>query len=555
MGRTAPRSGIGAIFTARWLGHSAEWIAGLQDSDSGVAVKPPKRRRRIGFDPVLSVHDNARPMGELDQDSIEVAGAPDSDAARAPLSAVLRFEEGTLVLGPSTLPDEVVPPGFQRDRRAGDRFRALACAYRDAHLDLREHGVTVLDEAAAYEKRPFVSKLVRVPFVHQAESLRCWWAAGGRGVVVLPTGAGKTYVAVLAIERARRSALIVVPTISLMNQWVTILHDAFGEPIGAVGGGDFEVLPLTVITYDSASNHMARLGNRFGLVIFDECHHLPAPKYSLAAELSIAPFRLGLSATPERADGSHELLDRLVGHEVFRVPIDSLVGHILAEYELVVFPIPLSDAERFAYDDHRAIFSRWLSRQPPDVRKRGFGEIRKRMSSTAEGRQVSRSYEAYKAILQTAEAKYAAIADILADHDGEKAIVFTDDNRTILDISRRMLMPVITHHTPKAERVETLARLADGTYRVVGTSHVLNEGVDMPDVSVGIIVSGSASTREFTQRVGRLLRRRENKRAVCYELVAIDTVEESTSERRRGEGYRPEGAAGPRGAPAPDGGR
>ncbi|MBT9556244.1 MAG: DEAD/DEAH box helicase family protein [Myxococcales bacterium] len=484
-------------------------------------------------------------MGEHDQDSMAVATAstvaPTPDTAGAPLSAVLRFDEGTLVLEPASLPDEVVPPGFQRDRRAGGRFRALACAYRDAHLYLREHGVTVTDAAADYEKRPFVSQLERVPFEHQVDALRCWWAAGGRGLVVLPTGAGKSYLAILAIERAKRSALVVVPTINLLTQWVEVLRGAFGEPVGAIGGGQFEVLPLTVVTYDSASNHMARLGNRFGLIVFDECHHLPAPKYSLAAELSIAPFRLGLTATPERADGSHELLDRLLGHEVFRVQRDALVGDILAEYELVVFPVPLSEAERLSYDDHRAIFSRWLARQPPDVRKRGFGEIRKRMSSTAEGRQVSRSYEAYKAILQTAEAKYAAIADILADHDGEKAIVFTDDNRTILDISRRMLIPVITHHTPKAERVETLARLAAGTYRVVGTSHVLNEGVDMPDVSIGIIVSGSASTREFTQRVGRLLRRAENKRAVCYELVAMDTVEESTSERRRGEGQRPEG--------------
>ena len=100
---------------------------------------------------------------------------------------------------------------------------------------------------------------------------------------MLPTGAGKTLVAQLAIDDRRRSTLVVAPTLDLVRQWYDVLRATFGEPVGLVGGGDYDVQPLTVTTYDSAYLHMEHLGARFGLVVFDECHHLPGPTYALAA--------------------------------------------------------------------------------------------------------------------------------------------------------------------------------------------------------------------------------------------------------------------------------
>src|SRR4030095_2297499 len=97
-----------------------------------------------------------------------------------------------------------------------------------------------------------------------------WERARSRGVVVLPTGSGKTFVATLAIERRRRSTLVVVPTLDLLHKWHDVLHAAFAPPIGVIGGGYFEPADITVITYDSAHIHMDRLGNRFGLIVFDE---------------------------------------------------------------------------------------------------------------------------------------------------------------------------------------------------------------------------------------------------------------------------------------------
>src|SRR5690606_9746749 len=113
----------------------------------------------------------------------------------------------------------------------------------------------------------------------------------------------KTVVAQLAIADTGRSTLVVVPTLDLLAQWHDGLAARFGEErVGAIGGGTFEPRPLTVITYDSAYLHLERLGDRFGLLVCDEVHHLPGPSFVQGARMALAPFRLGLTATPPEAE-------------------------------------------------------------------------------------------------------------------------------------------------------------------------------------------------------------------------------------------------------------
>jgi superfamily II DNA or RNA helicase len=127
------------------------------------------------------------------------------------------------------------------------------------------------------------------------------------------------------------------------------------------------------------------------------------------------------------------------------------------------------------------------------------------------------------------------IAKILSRHRGERTIIFTADNDAAYTIGRRFTLPVLTHHTKAAERKEFLDFFRQGKYPVLVTSKVLNEGVDVPQASVGIIVSGSGSVREHVQRLGRILRTAPGKaQAVLYELISANTSEESISERRRG---------------------
>jgi superfamily II DNA or RNA helicase len=92
---------------------------------------------------------------------------------------------------------------------------------------------------------------------------------------------------------------------------------------------------------------------------------------------------------------------------------------------------------------------------------------------------------------------------------------------------------VITHQTKVTERSAILASFAAGDYGAVVTSKVLNEGVDVQEANVAIVLSGSGSVREHVQRLGRILRKREGKSALLYELVTLRTAETGTSERRR----------------------
>ena len=191
----------------------------------------------------------------------------------------------------------------------------------------------------AFDERPalsYTTKLALEPRPYQEEALANWLAEGSRGVVVLPTGAGKTFVAALAISETGLKTLAVVPTIDLLLQWRTALAAALSldaDEIGVFGGGEKELKPITIITYDSAALYPRELRN-FGLLIFDECHHLPAPTYRLIAESAFTPLRLGLSATPERSDMAHADLAELIGPEVYRrSPSELTEGLYLAQYE------------------------------------------------------------------------------------------------------------------------------------------------------------------------------------------------------------------------------
>ncbi len=399
---------------------------------------------------------------------------------------------------------------------------------------LRDAAIDVEDDARRDADLPSGARVHREARPFQTEALKAWQAAGARGVVVLPTGAGKTHVAVLAIDAIRRSTLVVAPTLDLVRQWYDLLRATFAVPVGVVGGGDHDVQPLTVTTYDSAYLHMEHLGARFGLVVFDECHHLPGPTYALAARLSLAPHRLGLTATPERADGRDAELTALVGPTVYRRDIGELAGEYLAEYETVQVDVELEPEERREHDAERALYLAFVSKNGIRLGSpRGFGEFIMRSAQSMEGRRAMRAYRRQRDLAFAASGKLAYVEHLLDRHAGDRALLFTQDNATAYRVARRFLVPVITHQTKVTERSEILASFSAGKYGAIVTSKVLNEGVDIREANVAIVLSGSGSVREHVQRLGRILRKREDKRAILYELVTTRTAETGTSERRR----------------------
>lgn len=446
----------------------------------------------------------------------------------------LKFDRGTLILHPPPRGKAWVDFATWDDRV--ERFRVPAIQYRALLETLRQDGAQFKDEAADFAPIDLDASLERQPYPHQQEALQAWQTAGKRGVVVLPTAAGKTYLAQMAMQSASCSTLITVPTLDLMHQWYAQLLVTFPDAeVGLLGGGSRDRTPILVATYDSAAIHAESLGNRYALLICDECHHLPSDFNRVIAEYTIAPYRLGLTATPDRSDGRHADLDTLLGTIVYRRTAEELAGQALAHHEIVQIRVKLSQQERQQYD--RLIATRdsflrqsnlWLGTL------QGWQRFVQASAQSKAGRRAMLAHREARSIALGTAGKLRVLADLLAQHYPEQTLIFTNDNATVYRISQEFLIPAITHQTPVKERHEILKKFREGDYKTLVASHVLNEGVDVPEASVAILLSGTGSAREYIQRLGRVLRKGSaNKFALLYEVIAEETTEEGVARRRQ----------------------
>lgn len=411
-------------------------------------------------------------------------------------------------------------------------YRAPAYCYRDIVAYLRRSRIPFEDNVLTPPPRQEVNGSVEL-YPYQEEAFRRWMENGGRGVICMATAGGKTFIGLKAIEVLGRSAVVFVPTLALVDQWVERLRGKLGLEAGVVGGGRREVAWVTVCTYDSAYIHAEELGNKFELLIADEVHHLFAPGYSQAAELFAAPYRMGLTSTLHRADMRHLDAPRLIGGVVYEVGHGELAGEYIAPYEHRRVFVDLTPEERREYERFWSIYKGYLERSGLEMR--GEGDFRRLIALSTRDPEAREAILARSRALNIAlnsEAKMSFLAEKLRESN-EKTLIFTLHNSLVYAISRRFLIPAITHKTPEDERRLILAKFRSGEYRAIVTSQVLDEGLDVPDASRGIILSGTGSPRQLVQRLGRLLRKAEGKVAVLYEVVSRETKDVDFSRRRR----------------------
>jgi superfamily II DNA or RNA helicase len=447
----------------------------------------------------------------------------------------IRFDRGTLVLeaehdgdDPSVIAGAVWDPELRAWRIPAERHAAVTAALAAA-------GVRISDELR--ERRASLTWTLPALRWYQDAALARWQATNARGVIALPTGSGKTLVAVTAIARMGVAALCLVPTRVLLDQWARALSACTPQPIGRLGDGDHVVAPITVATYASAVSWAPRIGDRFGLVIVDEAHHVGAWCPAEIFEMLVAPARMGLTATPpDDADA----LNRHIGPVVYARSVTDLKGDGLADYEIEIMPIALDRDERRRYLALRGRFAasyRAFQRTMPDA---AWNEYVRDASHTNEGRAALAAWREYRALLAYPRGKRAALRELLAQHLGRPTLVFTADNATAYTIARELLVMPITCEIRRAERAQAIEGFRSGERPVLVSSQVLDEGFDVPDADLAIVVGGTASARRHAQRIGRVLRPRDGKRARVYELAVMDSTEGSYVERRhRGLGDRP----------------
>lgn len=373
----------------------------------------------------------------------------------------------------------------------------------------------------------------------QLAAIEAWERAGGRGVIVKPTGTGKTEIALSIVARHAAPALVVAPLRDLMYQWQRRIRQGLGFDAGILGDGRREIWPITVTTYESAYIHMKEIGNRYRLVVYDEAHHLPGPTRHESALDCLAPLRLGLTATPARGDGREHLLRELIGPTVYEEDVASARGRTLADYAIIRVPIHLGEAEQAELDDLSRQIRRFVALRRREEGSFDWTELARRSRTDAEAREILRRWRRKLQIVHRSAEKLRVLEDIFRLHPGEQCVIFTASNRMALDVSARFLVPALTSHSDKHERNAVLDGFARGTLRAIAACEVLNEGWDAPAVKVGVVLGGEKGVREAVQRLGRLLRRSGDRGARLYEVVVQETADVTRARRRgRTDAYR-----------------
>jgi superfamily II DNA or RNA helicase len=361
------------------------------------------------------------------------------------------------------------------------------------------------------------------------------WCLEKMGSIVLPTGAGKTIIGLKIIEIVNSPTLIIVPTLDLIKQWTKILSRNFDIEIGNIGGGTENIRPITVSTYDSAYIKAPWIGNKFLLIVFDEVHHLPAPSYRLIAETFVAPYRLGLTATIEREDHLEQDFPYLIGKSTFQITAKELAENkYLANCIIERKKTFMSSEEYLKYKESMTTYHTCLKKI--GLKMNSNNAFKRLIMMSTNNTMARRALVARNNAIDIAlnsTSKMDEIRKILGENKDIKTIIFTQHNKLVYEISNDFLIPFITHKSSKEEREDVLTGFKDGRYKAIVTSKVLDEGIDVPDAQLGILVSGTGSSREFIQRLGRLLRpKNDNNEARLIEIVSSGTSETVTSERR-----------------------
>jgi DNA excision repair protein ERCC-3 len=340
---------------------------------------------------------------------------------------------------------------------------------------------------------------------------------GGAGVIVLPCGAGKTIVGIGVMERLKASTLILTTNTVAVRQWrAELLRTTDLEPgmIGEYTGAVKEIRPVTIATYQILTHrpskgapfkHLDLLReSRWGLVIYDEVHLLPAPVFRVTAEIQVRR-RLGLTATLVREDGREADVFALIGPKRYEASWKVLEeqGYI-AEATCYEIRIELDDERRVQY---------------------ALAEKRDKFRLAAEN-----------------PLKVPLVEELISTNQDEQILVIGQYLAQLEELARHLAMPLITGKTPVTERERLYAAFRRGEERVLVVSKVANFAIDLPDASLAIQVSGTYGSRqEEAQRLGRILRPK-TRPSRFYTLVSRETREEEFASRRQRflveQGYR-----------------
>lgn len=364
---------------------------------------------------------------------------------------------------------------------------------------------------------------------YQKEAAQIFYASGsekgGSGVIVLPCGSGKTVIGMAAMALVQTKTLILTPNVSASRQWIREILDKTtltADQVKEYSGEVKEIGPVTVATYQILTQHKRTKkkgeeekedveekkemsyfnifgAEKWGLMIYDEVHLLPAPVFRLSAEMQ-ATRRLGLTATLVREDGKETEVFSLIGPKKFDVPWRVLESQgWIAKAECNEIRIPMEPAVKMKY---------------------ALADMREKI-----------------VIASTNPTKDEIVEKLINYHSGEhdRVLIIGQYIEQLEGLSKKLDLPLITGKTPNKERDALYAAFRAGTLKNLMISKVGNFAIDLPDANVLIQISGTFGSRqEEAQRLGRVLRpKSDGGSAHFYSIVTQDSREQEFSMNRQ----------------------
>lgn len=363
---------------------------------------------------------------------------------------------------------------------------------------------------------------------YQLEACRQWNLHGRRGVVVLPTGAGKTRLALHCISSVQAKTLILVPTRVLLHQWAEEITSRLKVPAGILGDSQWRLADITVATFESATRSAGNIGEQFKLVIVDEAHHFLGGERVEIIEMLCAPYCLSLSATfSYRQNGNihHSKIHTLLGPIVFQMSLGDLKGTVLAPFQKFLIPVSLTIVERRLYDSLMRSFRETFETLKSDNMGLNSNELFQLLGRSLKGKRALANLREARQIVSQCDEKIDRLGELLLRFRDRKILIFTGDTCTALKVSSELLVFPILSQTPKTERTLGIELFRNSKIGSLVTCRVLNEGFDIPSADMAIILGGAHGEREHIQRIGRVLRSAPGKSALIYELVCRESIE------------------------------
>ncbi|MDO4294167.1 MAG: DEAD/DEAH box helicase [Eubacteriales bacterium] len=410
-------------------------------------------------------------------------------------------------------------------------------------------------------------------YLWQEECLESWFAHGSRGCVGAVTGAGKTVLALFAAAELEKRCSrplrvkVVTPTVAIMRQWSGALQaflnqrgqDGAGEVGCQYGGFRQTGRRYTVYVINSARHTLAqqiRMELEQGyevLLIADECHHYGSREnrrifeFWPLPELYRARFHaLGLSATPE--GDMHGGESWALGTEIYRYGFElALEQQRVCPFAVLQVGLSFSAAELERYTEYTEQMSGLLARLLKSfqyLKKLSGGAFFAALKSLAgeaedsEGGGTAKTYLELsyqrKALVCMASARAECLNRLLTQLDpDERILIFCERIEQAEQVYQKLAGEyggrLRRYHSgmDKRQRREALCSFRDGEARILISCRALDEGIDIPGATVGIVLSGASVQRQRIQRLGRILRTAPGKeRAALYYFYVKESAEE-----------------------------